>query len=291
MTYADLLLTSDPNITFRADGFKPVVKVFGVPFDATCTYRSGTRFGPNAIRQAFQNVEIYSHRLGVDLEALGVEDLGNLRQTGSVQHMIDAIQKIVKELLAEKSSFAILGGEHSLSFASCSVLPAHTAIVIFDAHLDLRDEYADLRLSHATFLRRLLEIRKADGMIHVGSRAATADEWRYANEMGLTTISCDTIFTLNESQRLFSDFIKGFDQVYISLDLDVLDPAFAPGVSNPEPAGLSSRQLLEFLYALKENFIVGFDIVELSPPYDNGAASVVAAKLLAEISCITSLRK
>ncbi len=290
MSFKELFLTPDPKITNRAGGLKPLVKIFGVPFDATCTYRSGARFGPNSVRQAFQNIEIYSHHLDVDLEALELEDLGNLRQTSSVQQMVDSVQKVVKELISEESPFAILGGEHSLTFGSCSMLPSDTAIAVFDAHLDLRDEYADLRLSHATFLRRLLELRKTATVVHVGSRAATAEEWRFANDAGLTTISCDTIFAVDGSQKLFTDFMIGFDTVYVSVDLDVLDPAFAPGVSNPEPAGLSSYQLLQFLYSLRGKKIVGFDIVELSPPYDNGSASVVAAKLLAEISCLSSLK-
>jgi len=282
MSYRDLFLTPEPLITFVKEGIKPVANIFGVPFDATSTFRPGARFGPNAIRQAYMNIEIYSPFLDVDLESLSILDLGNLKLTSDVDEMIYSVGKVVVEMVKDKVTFGVLGGEHTLTFGTYLSVPKGNALIIFDAHLDLRDEFAGLKLSHATFLRRLTERIGTDSIIHIGSRAASSGEWKVADKIGLPLISMQTIYAIANSEKLLSDFLKGFENVYVSIDLDVLDPSFAPGVGNPEPDGLSVHKLLEFLYSLKKR-IIGFDIVELTPMYDNGTTSVVAAKLMNEL--------
>ncbi|MEM2211045.1 MAG: agmatinase [Nitrososphaerales archaeon] len=291
MTYREFFIARDPLITMLKEGVPPIVRVFGVPFDATSTYRPGSRFGANAIREAFMNIEVYSTMLGIDLEDLSIEDLGNLRYTTSIDQMVYSVEKVVYELIHEGKAFAMLGGEHTATFGACSAMPKDSALIVFDAHLDLRDSFADLKLSHATFLRRLLEKKDAQNTIIIGSRAASSEEWRMADKIGLTIISADSLYALKNPQKLLKDFISDFEKVYISIDLDVLDPAYAPAVGNPEPIGISTRQLLEFLYTLKGKEIIGFDIMELSPPYDNGSTACVAAKLLAELTCLTYLGK
>jgi len=283
MSYKDLFLTSEPLITVIKEGMKPIVKIFGVPFDSTVTFRPGARFGPNAIRQAYMNIEVYSLFLNVDLESLSLLDLGNLKLTNDVDDMVYSVEKVVKELVQEEVTFGILGGEHTLTFGAYLSMPKDTALIIFDAHLDLRDEFAGLKLSHATFLRRLTDKIGTESIIHIGSRAASKDEWKIADKIRLSLISLQTIQTVPNAEMLLLDFLKDFENVYVSIDLDVLDPSFAPGVGNPEPDGLSLHKLLEFLYSLKGKRIVGFDIVELTPLYDNGITAVVAAKLMNEI--------
>ncbi|MGB9659820.1 MAG: agmatinase [Nitrososphaerales archaeon] len=283
MSYKDLFLTSEPLITVIKEGMKPIVKIFGVPFDSTVTFRPGARFGPNAIRQAYMNIEVYSLFLNVDLESLSLLDLGNLKLTNDVDDMVYSVEKVVKELVQEGVTFGILGGEHTLTFGTYLSMPKDTALIIFDAHLDLRDEFAGLKLSHATFLRRLTDKIGTESIIHIGSRAASKDEWKIADKIRLSLISLQTIQTVPNAEMLLLDFLKDFKNVYVSIDLDVLDPSFAPGVGNPEPDGLSLHKLLEFLYSLKGKRIVGFDIVELTPLYDNGITAVVAAKLMNEI--------
>ncbi|MEM3078009.1 MAG: agmatinase [Nitrososphaerales archaeon] len=283
MSYKDLFLTSEPLITVIKEGIKPIVKIFGVPFDSTVTFRPGARFGPNAIRQAYMNIEVYSLFLDVDLESLSLLDLGNLKLTNDVDDMVYSVEKVVEELVQEGVTFGILGGEHTLTFGTYLSMPKDTALIIFDAHLDLRDEFAGLKLSHATFLRRLTDKVGTESIIHIGSRAASKDEWKIADKIRLSLISLQTIQTIPNAEMLLLDFLKDFENVYVSIDLDVLDPSFAPGVGNPEPDGLSLHKLLEFLYSLKGKRIIGFDIVELTPLYDSGITAVVAAKLMNEI--------
>lgn len=289
MGYRDLLLTPEPTLTSLGPGVKPIAKVFGVPFDATTTFRPGARFGPTTIRQAYLNIEVYSPRLGLDPEGIGVEDLGDLRLTGDGEYMAQSVERLMGEVASDDDTCGVLGGEHTLTFGAYSALHKDTALVIFDGHLDLRDEFAGLKLSHATHLRRLIEKVGAEAMVHVGSRAASPEEWKFADSVGLSIISTQTICAVGGAEKLLRTFLDDFERVYVSIDLDVLDPAFAPGVGNPEPAGLSTHQLLDFLYTIKGKRLVAFDIVEFTPLYDNGTTAAVAAKLLAENFCLASL--
>jgi len=290
LSYRELFLTS-PLLTYRVKGVPPVVYVLGVPFDSTSTYRLGSRFGPNVIRDALLNIEVYSKRLDVDLERLTVEDLGNLSQTGDVNRMLDSLSKVVSELLSNGRTPAVLGGEHTLTYGVVGVLPDDVAVVVFDAHADMRDEFADLRLGHTTWLRRLIEERGGRDVVHIGLRAATRQEWSYIEDVGLSSIPTDVILAEERPEEALKSFLKRFRDVYVSVDMDVLDPAYAPGVGNPEAAGISTHQLLEFIYALRGMNIVGFDIVEVCPPYDNGAAAVAASRLFAELVCLTYLSR
>ncbi|MCP8311164.1 MAG: agmatinase [Candidatus Methylarchaceae archaeon HK01B] len=283
MSYKDLFITPEPLITSTEEGIETVAMIFGVPFDATTTFRPGARFGPNAIRQAYMNIETYSPQLDVDLDRLSIKDLGNLKSTSNVEEMIYSVGKVVDEIVRENVTFGVLGGEHSLTFGSYLSVPKDTALIVFDAHLDLRDEFSGLKMSHATFLRRLTDKIGTNSTVHIGSRAASGEEWRIAEKIGLFLISSQIINTVNNAEKLLTDFLKDFKNVYVSIDLDVLDPAFAPAVSNPEPDGMSTRKLFEFLYSLRGKKIVGFDIVELTPLYDNGTTAVLAAKVMTEL--------
>ncbi|MBI4258452.1 MAG: agmatinase [Thaumarchaeota archaeon] len=278
-------------VTYVKSGAPPAVSIFGVPFDSSSTYRTGSRFGPNAIREAFLNIEIYSHRLKVDLESQSIEDLGNLYHTANIDRMASAVEKVVGELVDEGKIPAILGGEHTLTYGSFLAMPKDACIVYFDAHFDMRNEYSELSLMHATCLRRIIEKRGRDKVIHVGARAACAEEWSFVEKETISAITCEKIFRSPHPEELLKEAVKDFQNVYVSIDLDVIDPAYAPGVGNPEPGGLSTHQMLEMIYALKDKHIAGFDIVELIPHYDNGAASTAAARLLAELACLVVLEK
>jgi len=281
MSYTDLYLTP-PTVTQHGKEKEPSVYVFGVPFDATCSYKPGTRFGPNAIRHAFVNIEVNSMRYDVELEHLTIEDLGNIKLTVNPVVMLDVVGKVTKELIAKNKQTVILGGEHLLTFGTFMSTPENTALVVFDAHYDLRDEYADMKLSHASFLRRIVEKRGAGNIVHVGARGFSAEEADYRNKMNLRSISNKELHNGNGT-KLLKDAISSFNDVYVSIDLDVVDPAFAPGVGTPESFGITSHQLMDLVYTLEDKRIKCFDIVELSPPYDTGATSSLAAKLMAEI--------
>jgi agmatinase len=265
-----------------------VLTVFGVPFDGTTSYRPGTRFGPNAIREAFLNVEAYSNVLGVDVEKLKIRDIGNLSRVTGPDGTIQMVAKLTKELTESGQRYCMLGGEHSITLGSFKNSPTNTALVVFDAHFDLRDEWEGSKFSHACYLRRITEERDPSIVAHVGGRAATEDEWRLSRKFGLTINPRDA-----ESERAirkFRSFLSKFKRVYVSIDIDGLDPAFAPGTGTPEPGGLSTLTLLKYIYALKGTEIVAFDIVEVSPPYDNGSTATAAARFMNELTALASLQ-
>jgi agmatinase len=218
-----------------------------------------------------------------------MRDLGNIIQTSNVKHMSEVVEKIVTEIIAEGHTPAVLGGEHSLSYATFKSAPKDSALIIFDAHGDLRDEFADVRFSHTTWLRRLIEERSGRNIIHIGLRASTREELLYLTKEKIKTITTRTILTKDKSEKILEDILREFKSVYVSVDMDVLDPAYAPGVGNPEAAGISTSKLLEFLYVLKGKKISGFDIVEITPSYDNGISAITAAKIMVELTCLTHL--
>jgi len=286
MGYADLYLAA-PTASQEGKNKEPDVYIFGIPFDATCSYRSGTRFGPNALRSAFVNIEINSTRYDIELEDLTIQDLGNVKFTVNSSVMLDMVGKVTSEVVAKNKQTVVLGGEHLLTYGTYMSMSDNTPLVIFDAHYDLRDEFTDTKFSHATFLRRVVEKRGAGNIVHVGARGFSAEEKDFRDKMNLKSISSKELLNCN-GIKLFKDVISSFDNMYVSIDLDVVDPAFAPGVGTPEALGITSQQLMDLVYVIEDKKIKCFDIVELSPPYDTGATAVLAAKLLAEILIMNS---
>jgi len=282
MSFLDLYMNRNPLITASNTDSEPVATVFGIPFDSTHSYKPGCRFGPDVIRDAFNNIEIFHPQFGIDLESVNIEDLGNTSHTVLVSEMIDMVGKITKELLAKKIQLFILGGEHSLTFGSFMSFPKETGYVVFDAHYDLRDEYADVKLSHAAYLRRIVEKRGAENILHVGARAFVKEELEFLTENNIKTIS-DRQVREGKGPQMLKEFASSFDSLYTSFDLDVLDPAFAPGVGNPEAAGMTSRELFDLIYSLENKKITGVDIVELNPQFDNGATASIAAKIMSTL--------
>ncbi len=193
--------------------------------------------------------------------------------------MLDMVQKITTELIERKKPIFILGGEHLITLGSYPSFPKETGFLVFDAHYDLRNEYADSKLSHAAYLRRIVEKRGAENVIHVGARAFVKEELEFLNEHKIKTIS-DKEVREGKGPKLIKDAVSVFDRTYTSFDLDVLDPAFAPGVGNPEAAGITSRELFDMIYSLENAKVVGIDIVELNPTNDNGSTASLAAKIM-----------
>lgn len=276
-------------ITASSGDSEPVATVFGIPFDSTHSYKPGCRFGPDVIRDAFNNIEIFHPRFGIDLESVNIEDLGNTTHTVLASEMIDMVGKITKELVAKKRQLFILGGEHSITYGTYMSFPKETGYVVFDAHYDLRDEYANIKLSHAAYLRRIVEQRGADNILHVGARAFVKEELEFLKEHNIKTIS-DRQVREGEGPQILKEFASSFDSVYASFDLDVLDPAYAPGVGNPEAAGMTSRELFDLIYSLEDTKVTGVDIVELNPQYDNGATASIAAKIMSTLIAMNLAR-
>lgn len=289
MSFLDLYMNRNPMITSSSGDSEPVATVFGIPFDSTHSYKPGCRFGPDVIRDAFNNIEIFHPQFGIDLESVNIEDLGNTTHTVLASEMIDMVGKITKELVAKKRQLFILGGEHSITYGTYMSFPKETGYVVFDAHYDLRDEYANIKLSHAAYLRRIVEQRGADNILHVGARAFVKEELEFLKEHNIKTIS-DRQVREGEGPQILKDFASSFDSVYTSFDLDVLDPAYAPGVGNPEAAGMTSRELFDLIYSLENKKVTGVDIVELNPQYDNGATASIAAKIMSTLIAMNLAR-
>lgn len=279
MSYLDLYLNRNPLITASGGEGEPVATIFGIPFDSTHSYKPGCRFGPDVIRDAFNNIEIFHPQFEIDLETVNIEDLGNTTQTVSPSEMINMVKKVTTELVLRKRQLFILGGEHSITYGTYSSFPKETGYVVFDAHYDLRDEYANTKLSHAAYLRRIVEDRGADNILHVGARAFVKEELEFLKENNIKTIS-DRQIREGKGPGLLEEFVSSFNSMYTSFDLDVLDPAFAPGVGNPEAVGITSRELVDLIYSLKDTKVSGVDIVELNPQYDNGSTASLAAKII-----------
>ncbi|MBS7610261.1 agmatinase [Candidatus Bathyarchaeota archaeon] len=259
--------------------------IFGVPFDGTSSYRPGSRFAPMAIREASLNIETYSFRTGLDIEDLRLSDLGDLH-IADLDETLRRAGSVVKEISALGKVPLAMGGEHTISFATSRALGKPLKIVSFDAHMDLRDDYLGVRLCHATFNRRLCEELGNEALIEVGIRAVCKEELDYAKKKGIRFITSRQI--MEEPKEAFKDLeesLEGAGRIYVTVDMDVLDPAFAPGVGNPEPEGLPTSILLDLLKIVCDERCLGFDIVEVTPLYDRGETAIQAAKIIFEALC------
>tara|TARA_B100000029_G_C17411737_1_gene901003 strand:- start:107 stop:982 length:876 start_codon:yes stop_codon:yes gene_type:complete len=282
MSFTDLYLTQSPLIISPDEKSDPVANIFGVPFDSTHSYKPGCRFGPDVIRDAFNNIEVFHPQFQVDLESVNIKDFGNIQHSVVAKEMLDMVKKITDELRKTEKLLVILGGEHLLTLGSYMSFPRETGYVVFDAHYDLRDEYANTKLSHAAYLRRIVEERGADNIIHVGARSFVKEELEFLTKHKINSIT-DKEIRLGNASRLLKDAISSFDKLYVSIDLDVVDPAFAPGVGNPEAVGITSRELYDMITSLENKQIVGSDVVELNPSFDNGSTASLAAKMISTI--------
>jgi len=192
------------------------------------------------------------------------------------------VENITSELKKQNKQIIILGGEHLITLGSFTCFPKDTGYVVFDAHYDLRDQYADIKLSHAAYLRRIVEKRGSENIVHIGARAFVKEELTFLKEHNIATVS-DKDIRNGDGIKSLKDITSTFDSLYLSIDLDVLDPAFAPGVGNPEAVGISSRELYDLITTLQNKKIVAADIVEFNPTYDNGSTATIAAKMLSTI--------
>ena len=275
-------MTNSPLIVSPNENSEPVATIFGVPFDSTHSYKPGCRFGPDTIRDAFNNIEIFQPEFGIDLETQNISDLGNTKHTVVAAEMLQIVKGVTSELKKQDKQIIILGGEHLITLGSFTCFPKDTGYVVFDAHYDLRDQYADIKLSHAAYLRRIVEERGSENIVHVGARAFVKEELAFLKEHKIATVS-DKEIRNGDGPKLLKDITSTFDRVYLSVDLDVLDPAFAPGVGNPEAVGISSRELYDLITTLQNKKIVAADMVEFNPTYDNGSTASMAAKMIATI--------
>jgi agmatinase len=264
--------------------------IFGVPFDATSTYRSGARFGPNAIRQASLNIETYSFRSGMDLEDLALYDSGDLNVSLDAKETLELTKLVVEDILAVGKMPVVLAGEHTATLGIAKGLgerAAKTAIVSFDAHLDLRTEFMGLSLSHTTFMQLISKQVKPAKIIEVGTRSVCKEELTYAKKAKVDFFTSQQIIKQSSEQVVeeLKKKLEPYENVYLTIDMDVLDPAYVPAVQNPEPEGISPTALLDIVCAICDKRVIGFDLLEISPSYDQGISATVAAKISFEMLC------
>ncbi len=261
--------------------------VIGVPYDVTSSYRSGSRFGPAALREASLNIETYSLRSETDLEDIKIADMGDMHVVSDPCEMVERVRLVVKDVIGAGKVPVLLGGEHLITLGAIKALPNDVALVDFDAHLDLREAYMGEEYSHATFMRRAIEIISPKNVFYVGIRAVSKDELQFSREHGLTFVDARGVRPLKSSQlaQSLKSRLAGFRKIYITVDADVLDPAYAPAVGNPEADGLSPDDVLTLLGEICDQRVVGMDLVEIAPHYDTGITSVLGARIIFEVIC------
>lgn len=262
--------------------------ILGVPFDYTSTFRSGARFAPNQIRAASANLETYSLRFGVDAEDIKVGDAGNLDITGDVEETLKRVREVTENFIVDRKLPILIGGEHTLTLGAVEALGEKTAVICFDAHLDLRDEYLGQRITHATFMRRICESIGPENVTVVGVRAVSKEEMKFAEESGVNIIDMMELRRSGTKKcgETLKKFVHDHDEIYISIDMDVLDPSIAPAVQTPEPEGLLLHELLNLLTEGCTRKPKALDLVEVTPIYDNGITSIHAAKIIFETLCL-----
>ncbi|MTI93941.1 MAG: agmatinase [Firmicutes bacterium] len=254
--------------------------LLGAPMDYSASFRPGSRFGPEAIRQVSYNLEEYSLQLARNLDDLRFFDAGDLHLPyGNVSRSLELIEQAVIKIIDNNRMPFVLGGDHLVSYPclkACSRRWPGLTVVHIDAHADLRNEYMDEEYSHATVIGAALKELAIGRVFQFGVRSATQAEHRRAQE--------ETEFypfAFAEPLRRVIEEIQG--PVYITLDIDVVDPGFAPGTGTPESGGITPTELFAGLQILASREIIGFDLVELAPAYDpSGITAALAAKIVRE---------
>lgn len=256
--------------------------ILGLPMDFTTSFRPGTRLAPGRIREVSVGLEEYSVYQDRSLENCDFADGGDVVVPfGNVPESLNRMQAVAENILDQGKKIFALGGEHLVSLPLITAYRRHypdLVVLQMDAHADLRQDYLGESLSHATVMRRVVEVVGPGNLFQLGIRSATGEELAYARE--------NTFLYLDQILECCPEVISkiGSRPVYFSLDIDVLDPAFAPGTGTPEAGGISSRELFRVLQILRDLRVVGFDLVEISPPLDHSdITSILGAKILREM--------
>ncbi len=253
------------------------VILFGCPYDGTTSFRPGARFGPPAIRNVSDGLETYCPILDKDLEEVRFHDAGDLvLPPGDRDRALEMIYQMACQVLDRRQIPAALGGEHLLTLpllrAAIERFP-DLCVVQFDAHMDLRNEYLGVTLSHATVMRRVAELVQKECILQVGQRSGTREEFALSRKSGFLRSSATPGAAIREW--------VGDRPLYVTVDLDVLDPSVLPGTGTPEPGGVDYQTLQNWIVSLAGCRWIGWDVMELSPVFDpTQVSSVVSAKIV-----------
>lgn len=255
--------------------------VVGAPFDKTTTFRSGARFAPTTVREASLNFERENFEHGVSFGDVPVHDGGDLYEEGTADEMVKSIEEEARRIVDAGKFPVFIGGEHSIS-PPITKAYKDISVVSIDAHLDYREEYQGLKNSHACSHKRIVENVGLGNAMVLGVRSISADE--KADETLYATA-----FEIHEKgiEKAFGALLTKLRRmpVYLSLDIDGIDPAYAPGTGTPEPFGLTPWDVRYVVNKLGDR-LVGFDVVEVCPPYDNGNTSILAARFVREVMAV-----
>ena len=258
------------------------VSLLGVPYDGTCCFRPGARFGPSAVREDSYGIETYCPQLNLDLEDINFADLGSLDvPIGDTKLIIDNVKNATDILLKNNLRPLIIGGEHSITSGVIkSIITNYPDLIMIqlDAHADLRDEWLGNKFSHACTMKRCLEILPSKKIFQIGIRSGTKLEFiEMKNAKRLIP------HTSWENAKYLEEALNNFKEnpIYLTFDLDWFDPSIMPGTGTPEPGGYFWRDFAAIIEVLKSRKLIGADVVELSPRLDNsGISSILAAKVI-----------
>jgi len=265
----------------EADFNKAEFVIFGVPYGKISSFRHGVEKAPKEIRQASWNFETYDLRTGLDLKDIQVHDYGNLDvDTLGYEEMVEKVKSFTSSLVTVDKFPIALGGQHSITPGIIKAFSEDTAVLFLDAHMDYRERYESNMYNHACAMRRVADHIDIGNIVMLGVRSAEKKEFNDAKTAGLFYRDAFSIRkngvseTIKDTKRYLKD-----KKIYLTLDIDVIDPAYAPGTSTPEPFGLTPFDVLEVVEAFSQQ-LVGFDVVEVCPAYDHGETSLLAAKLI-----------
>ena len=252
------------------------IVMLGMPFDGTVSYRSGSRFAPEQIRLASWGLEEYSPRFDKHLEDVNFHDAGDLEfPLGNTYKSLDLIEENVEQIYKDGKRVFGIGGEHLVTLPEIkAVAKFHKdlAIVHFDAHTDLREEYLGEEMSHSAVIRHASRIVGPENLKQIGIRSGMKEEWEFMKKHNTL---------IHEYSEL--DELKG-KKIFVTVDLDCLDPSVMPGTGTPESGGMQFNELMGWFEYLKNFDIVGADVVELAPDYDaSGVSTAVATKVIREL--------
>ena len=252
------------------------IVMLGMPFDGTVSYRSGSRFAPEQIRLASWGLEDYSPRFDKHLEDVNFHDAGDLEfPLGNTYKSLDLIEENVEQIYKDGKRVFGIGGEHLVTLPEIKAVAKFykdLAIVHFDAHTDLREEYLGEEMSHSAVIRHASKIVGAENIKQIGIRSGMKEEWEFMKKHNTL---------IHKYSGL--DELKG-KKIFVTVDLDVLDPSVMPGTGTPESGGMQFNELMGWFEYLKNFDIVGADVVELAPDYDaSGVSTAVATKVIREL--------
>ena len=271
---------ADANATLEEARFV----VIGVPYDATSSYRAGAKEGPAAVRRASYNFETWNLELGADILDIPVHDWGDIEEVFSPDRMVDLVDEAVTEAVAVRGRVpVVIGGEHNATEGAVrAVHRAHPdlRVLSLDAHTDFRKEYLGEPRSHACAMRRCSDIVGVAHVAVAGVRSSAAEEQADAQELGYALITADQVREMgirNAVDELLARMGDG--PLYLTIDIDSVDPAYAPGVQTPEPWGLTPLDIRHAIDRVAPR-VVAFDIMETAPPHDGGQTAALVARLL-----------